>query len=159
MPKFLTHQTKQPHRQRREQNGIDPVEDAAVAGDDLPAVLHTSLALEEGFNEVAHQTEDLDQKGHHNPLPNREFHGTEVRNVGKPDGERGRQHAADEKALPGLAGGDARGQLMLAEQRSTEIGERVGGPYQDEEGQRLRGVLHTPHKKEYAQRQHDPNQG
>lgn len=107
--KLLTHQTKQPHRQRREQNGIDPVEDTAVARDDITTVLNTGFALEEGFEEVTHQAENFRQQGDDDPLPQLQTGRLEERNVGKTDGQPDRDHAAAEEAFPCLAGRDVRG--------------------------------------------------
>ena len=107
--KLLTHQTKQPHRQRREQNGIDSVKDAAVTRDDVAAVLNAGLALEEGFDEVAHQTENFRQQSDDDPLPQFQTGRLEERDVGKTDGQPDRDYAAAEEAFPCLAGRDVRG--------------------------------------------------
>lgn len=107
--KLLTHQTKQPHRQRREQNGIDPVEDTAVTWDNIAAVLNAGLALEEGFDEVAHQTENFRQQGDDDPLPQFQTGRLEERDIGKPNGQPDRDHAAAKEAFPRLARRDARG--------------------------------------------------
>lgn len=132
MPKLLTHQTEQPHRQRREQNGIDPVEDAAVARDDVAAVFQAGFAFEPRLCQVAKEAEDLGQQGHYNPLPHFQAGLLEEWDVIKPDSQACRKHTAEEESLPRLTWGNLRGQFMFSEQRPEDVGGRVSHPNQDE---------------------------
>ena len=65
---FLSnHHTKQIRRNRGKEDGIHTVENTTVTGNDIAAVLHTGLALEQGFREVAHQAENLNDEGKYDP--------------------------------------------------------------------------------------------
>ncbi len=140
-----------------EKDGIHPVEDAAVTGDDVAAVLHTGLALEQGLYQVTHQPENLDDEREHDPLPQFQPSLLEIRDVGKPDGQPHRENATAKEALPSFARGDVRGELMLAEKRAEDVCGSVGHPNQDQEGQHQHGLFGNPKIKENAQRNSNPN--
>ena len=106
-----------------------------MAGDDIAAVLHAGFALEQRFNQIAHQSENFHQQGHHNPLPQMQSCLLEIRNIGKPDRKARRESTTAKETLPSFARRDFRRQFVLAKQRPENVRSRVRHPNQDEEGQ------------------------
>ena len=60
------------HRWRCEQQTIDPIQDAAVTGDQRTGVFQTSLALDERLGEIADRTDDPRRDADQRRRPERE---------------------------------------------------------------------------------------
>ena len=52
-----------------EDEGVDAVEDAAMAGEEATGILHASGAFAGGFEEVAHLSGDVAEHGHYEQPP------------------------------------------------------------------------------------------
>ena len=128
------HQEDVEHR-RREQEGVDPVEHAAVAGDQGRAVLHARAPLEQRLEQVAHDPEADQGEADQQQPPGRD------RGQPRPAGqrqERGRDEEAADRPLDGLLGADDRRQRVAAEQAPGVVLRRVADDdRRDEQDDRL----------------------
>src|SRR5690606_28239841 len=87
-----------PEAHEMEENGggendrVQPVDEAAMAGDHMPPVLDATVSLDRRHDEPAEEAEDRDDEGEQAGLPDREGgHPPEAR-----AGQRGGEDAADE---------------------------------------------------------------
>ena len=112
-----------------EDEGVDAVEDAAVAGEEAAGIFYASGTLAGGFEEVAHLTGDVAENGHEEEMRKRNGE-PEMETVG--DGE-GTDHRGD-GAFPGFLGRNLGGERMFANGAADEVGDGVGGP-DDGEGE------------------------
>src|SRR5580658_148831 len=126
-----------------QEQGVDAVEDAAVAGEQGAGVLDAGPALEGGLEEVAELGGGVEQDGEEHPLP--------PGSVGVQAGEAGvvrcepvaveDEAAADDDggddggdgSFPGLVGRELGGELVAAEALADVEGGDVAGPYAEEE--------------------------
>src|SRR5215211_6301514 len=127
------------YRRGRKQQAIDPVEEAPVAGEEGPEVLHVEDTLEGGFEEVPALTRDGDTGADDQGFCDRKVEEL----VGdRADDEHGDEEAAH-AALDGLVRAQARDQRVTAEKAPGEVRARVGDPgpyhgYEDEDDTRAR---------------------
>ena len=110
----------------RHQHGVKAIEDAAVPGQDVAGVLHTTRPLDHRLHEVAKRAEkDYDQSEAH-PLQRTPMD-VIIKITDISEGDRGRhcQHQRDNKALPCLLGGDALAQLVPSEKAAGAKERRI----------------------------------
>src|SRR5262249_47878385 len=125
---------------RRCDNGghksIEPVQQAAVARNDLARILHAKLTLDGRLKQVAQLGYDRD----HSP---EQQHGREFAIAREREGSR-KGNAADDAAdrsRPGFLGTDAHPELWAADAAADEVTENVGDPHHEEdEDQRQESV-------------------
>ena len=123
-----------------EEGAIEAVEHAAVAGEDIAAVLDAELAFEEALDEVAPRAKDANDEGEAQPLEEREVGGGREA-VPQEGADAKAENATTYAAYPRLLGRDALeefGGETLAQEATHAIGARIVGPEEDEEGE---GVL------------------
>src|SRR5262249_50795808 len=109
----------------REDDGVDDVEDAAEAGEDIGGVLFLAVALDEGFRQVAKHAGEADRQAEADladPAAAERRLGGEL--IEK-DGGQHREREASGGAFPRLLGTQDRRHLTLAEQAAREIGAAV----------------------------------
>ena len=123
-----------------QERAVEAVEHAAVAGEDISAVLDAELALEEALDEVAPGAKDANNEGEAHPLQEAEVGGGGEA-VPQKNTDAKAEQAATDAADPRLLGRDALeefGGETLAQEATHAIGARIVGPEEDEEGE---GVL------------------
>src|ERR1035438_7976477 len=124
-----------------EQQGVDAVEDAAVAGEQVAGVLDAGRTLESGLGQISDLRGDVDQDGKSQPVPEvfrvREpnlipLGGKEMRQAQQ--GAGGQQAACQraERALPGLVGAERGGHLVASPGAAYVKGGRCSSPYYGE---------------------------
>ena len=123
-----------------QERAVEAVEHAAVAGEDISAVLDAELALEEALDEVAPGAKDANDEGEAHPLQEAQVGGG-GKAVPQKNTYAKAEDAATYAADPRLLGRDALeefGGETLTEEATHAIGARIVGPEEDEEGE---GVL------------------
>jgi len=116
-----------PDHRNAEDEGVDAVENATVAGEEAAGIFYAGGTFAGGFEKVAHLTGDIAEGGHDKEMRERDGE-PEVEAVG--DGERA-EHGGD-GAFPGFLGRDFRRERMFADGAADEVGDGVGGPNNDE---------------------------
>ena len=108
-----------------EEHAVHAVQEAAVAGQDAPAVLDRAVALEQGLEEISELPRRGEQEPHHHDLPRRE----EARPVGRQH-PRAQHRAAEatQHALHRLARAHRRAERVAAPDAAHEVGEGVPQP-------------------------------
>src|ERR1700741_2142861 len=97
---------------RGEDQAVEPVEDAAVPGNEVGGVLHPDVALDRGYGDVAGEPRHRQGDGDD---PQAQAVQRRQPGRGRQDQDGGQDPAADE-ALPGLVGTDLGDDLAPAEQ-------------------------------------------
>src|SRR5204862_5564695 len=115
----------QEDKRRVEEEGVDPVEKAAVAGEEASAVLGSKGALEHRFGQVADRPEEGRTGADQRCSPDRQLWDPDE---GHRDCPQDASESAADRSLPGLAGRDALVELPPAERAPDEVGERVVEP-------------------------------
>ena len=111
-----------------EQDRVEAVEHASVAGHDVPRVLHLDAALEHRLNQIA----EIPEHDHNSRNHPRVHHGDAV-NVRRKEqtGSNGHNAAAD-GTFPRLLRGNPGEQLVLPELSAHKVGKRVVEPHEQE---------------------------
>src|SRR6266478_2372502 len=108
-----------------EEEGVDPVEEAAMAGKEASAVLGSKGALEHRLGKVANRPQDRRAGADERRAPGRQLGDPEA---GDRDRPQDAPQSPAERSLPGLAGRDALVKLPPAERAPDEVGEGVVEP-------------------------------
>jgi len=149
-----------------EEEGVDAVEDAAVAGEHGAGVFDAGAALDGGLEQVAELGGDVEDGGEGEGLPDGLGDVDEgVAVGGELVGDDGEDSGCDEGgedggggAFPGLAGGEVGGELMAAEGSADVEGGGVAGPdgehEQEDEGE---AVFALPEEGDEGEGVGDPN--
>ena len=116
--------------------GVDAIEHPAMAGKEAAGILYAGAAFASGFEEVAHLSGDVAERGHGEEMRKRDGE-PEVESIG--DQERAEQ--AGDGAFPGLFRGDMRGEGVFAERAAGEVRNGVGGPGDHEGEQEQAGTF------------------
>src|SRR5215211_7617721 len=121
------------YRRGREEQAVHPVEDASVAREEVPEVLHVEDTLERRFEEVPALARDGDTGTHDEGLDEGKVE--ELESDGGDD--QNRQEEAADATLDGLVRAQGREQQYTAEKAPGEVRTRVGDPgpyhrYEDE---------------------------
>ena len=104
---------------------VEPVEHAAMAGQQVAAVLHAGAALEPAFEQIAALREHREQR-RGKRQPHRQGH---RRRASATPNSAASDHAADQPG-PGLVRADRRRELGAADRPAGEIGADIGRPHQ-----------------------------
>ncbi|MCU0619713.1 MAG: hypothetical protein MUF40_07450 [Gemmatimonadaceae bacterium] len=117
-----------------EEHAVDPVEEAAVAGQERRGVLDPRLALEERLDEIADLRDERDDDAEEDDPPRREAE-LRVRDEQEPD-EGERHHDREGDAADGagdrLAGAHGGDELRATDEAPDEVGTRVAAPCEPE---------------------------
>src|SRR5262245_1675359 len=121
----------QPAHRCDDQERVEAVHDAAVAGQQIAHVLDPDVALDQRLAEVAERRRQRDGTTEHQADP-----GLAVQQIddGQPAGQDTGQHRAGEP-LPGLGRTDRRRHLVAAELVARDVAADVGAHRDEEEGQ------------------------
>ena len=125
-----------------QQRRVEAVEHAAVARQDVAAVLDAQLPLQQALHEVAPRAEHADHDAQSHPLPELEQVGT--RHVQQPRHDKA-EHAAANAPHPRLLGRNAfekAGRKALVKQAATHVGSRVRRPEEQENGEGKSAFIH-----------------
>ena len=114
-----------------QEGGVETVEQSAVAGEEVAAVLESELALDEAFDEVAPGTENDYDEGETEPLRQGE---AGVVAGDEPCCQKTDKGSTD-TALPSLTRGDAGKEFVAAQQGAEAVGSGVAGPEEDKDGE------------------------
>lgn len=137
----------------REQQRVDPVEQAAVAGQDPPGVIGLVGALEDRHRQVAVDGGAGQRRGHdHHLEPGDVVHPEDLEH----DGDDQRGSDASGQAFVGLLGADLGGHLALAEAAAHDVGSGVGEPgHREREEHPDEPVVHAAQQGQRHDRQRD----
>ncbi len=134
-----------------DEEGVDAVEDAAMAGEEGAGVLDAGTALEGGLEEVAELGGGVEGDGEEEEDPPG-LGGVEAGEagvlLGEPVAEQDEAHAEDaggddggDGSFPGFVGREARGELVTAETLADVEGCDVAGPDAEEEEEQESGAV------------------
>ena len=121
------------HQRRIEQHAVQQVQNSADAGKEIPGILQSRLALENGLDQIPHHranTQHHAQDHRVNPRhPVKPCSGK----MGEHQADPGGHHDRSAKSLPGFAGTDARNHLVLPDERPDAVGAHVAELRHDDE--------------------------
>ena len=116
--------------------GVDAIEDASVAGQESTRILYASGAFTGGFKEVSHLSRDVAQRGHSEQVRKRN---REPIVKGVRDQERAAKPS--DRSFPRFLRGNMRGEGVFAEGASREVSDGIRRPRDDEGEEQEAGTL------------------
>jgi hypothetical protein len=140
-PQGVFDDESQPENRGCEEQGVDAVEDAAVAGEHVSGVFDAGSAFDCGFEEIAELSGNVEYCGEDEGLPDglgdvKDEVSAGGEEITDPDDEGCGQDTADDGgdgAFPGFAGAEAGSELVFAEGSAYVEGGGVSGPDADHE--------------------------